>query len=95
MDAHSTPFKTPGYVVLFNELESINEKELKGQKIAYNFESGWDVGTFKKKYKGKSVAYQGTCQIYFASFKKNYHPKLEVCEYGPTKKWCLVKKKSK
>ena len=95
VDAHSTPFKTPRYVVLFNELESINEKDLKGQKIAYNFESGWDVGTFKKKYKGKSIAYQGTCQIYFASFKKNYHPKLEVCEYGPTKKWCLVKKKSK
>ena len=28
------------------------------------------------------------------SATKNYYPKLDLAEYGPTKKWCLVTKKN-
>jgi hypothetical protein len=91
---HNSPFKATGYFVTSDHLDSINEKDLKGKKIAYHFESGWDVGTFRKAYKGKSAAYQGTHQIYFASFKKLYCPKLSLDEYGPTRVWCIVDKKN-
>jgi hypothetical protein len=89
-----TPFKLPGYAVSVGSLSKVDEKELKGQKIAYRFEDGWDVGTFRKKYKGKSAQYKGTYLVYFDSFKKNYYPKLELGEYGPTQSWCVVEKKT-
>ena len=90
---HNAPFKVPGYFATSDRLDSIQDKCLKGKKIAYCFDDGWDIGTFRKVYKGKSAAHQGTCQIYFASFKKLYCPKLSLDEYGPTGVWCIVDKK--
>lgn len=88
----NTPFNLPNYEVqATSSLSEINEKELAGQKIAYYFEDGWDVGVFKKKYKGRSQAFQGTYQVYFQSFKKNYFPRLELEAYGATSTWCIVK----
>ena len=65
---------------------------MKGKKLAYHFETGWDVGVYKKAYKGKSLSLKGTSMVYFNSFKKNYFPHLKLNDYGPTKVWCLVKK---
>lgn len=87
----NVPFKLPGYEVEATRPTEVSEKELSGVKIAYCFDDGWDVGVFKKKYKGKSVAFRGTFQVYFQSFKKNYFPKLELDQYGPTSTWCIVK----
>ena len=70
-----------------------DEKEFKGKKIAFRMESGWDVGTFKKHYKGKSKSYKGTSQIYFNSFKKDYYARLDIHEYGASKRWCFLEKR--
>ena len=95
VNTNTEPFNLPGYEVISNSLnsesESLNPSHLKGEKLAYRFESGWDVGVYRKPYKGKSKGYEGTSIVYFKSLKKNYFPLLTLDEYGPTKSWCLVK----
>jgi hypothetical protein len=67
------------------------EKDFKGKKVAYRMDSGWDI---KEHYKGKTASYKGTSQLYFNSFKKNCYAMLRIYEYGATKRWLFVQKKS-
>ena len=83
------------YEVFVSEIEiDWAEKDFKGKKVAYRMDSGWDVGVFKKHYKGKTASYKGTSQLYFNSFKRNYYAMLRIYEYGATKRWLFVQKKS-
>ena len=83
------PFKHQNFQVCNTELDLnylLAAKQMKGKKIAFYLESGWDVGVFKKHYKGRSKSYAGTSQLYFNSFKKDFYAILKPCEYGPTKR---------
>jgi hypothetical protein len=90
------PFKHLEFQVCSEELDinsPLDAKDLKGRRVGFRLESGWDVGVFKKHYKGRSRSYQGTSQLYFNSFKKDYYAVLKISEYSAAKRWCFVERK--
>jgi hypothetical protein len=84
------PFKAPiGFTI--KPVPSSVSNQLKGSKVAYKFESGWEIGTHKGLYRGKKSDYKG-----FSTFqlgrKNSYYLDLSTTNYGVENDWVVVKK---
>ena len=88
------PFRTPtGYLVLspHDFGNQVGNNNLKGKKIAYKFETEWEIGTFKHMYRGRKDEYKGFATVSFGRGCSMYL-NITTDNYGVDKEWVVIKK---
>jgi hypothetical protein len=86
------PYKpTTGFAVMPRPPAVCNQY-MKGQKVAYKFETEWLQGTYRGPHKGKKEEYKGHFVVYFDR-KNSFYLNLSIDTYGCDKDWVIVKKR--
>ena len=70
---------------------AVSNQYLKGQKIAYKFQTEWMTGTFRGKYKGKKDEFKSHYAIYFDR-KNSFYLELNLSAYGCDQDWVIINK---
>ena len=84
------PYDPPAGYTIVTHVESVGN-HLKGRQIAYKFESGWELGSFKGMYTGKKDMYKGFSRFYL-NRKSQYYVDLQIENHGVDKDWVLLNK---
>ena len=85
------PYKPKAGFKVLPPPPAASNQHLKGQKIAYKFETDWMQGTYRGPYKGKKDEYKGHFAIYFDR-KTSYYLELNIDKYGCDKDWVIFGK---
>ena len=70
---------------------AVPNQYLKGQKVAYKFQTEWLTGTFRGKYKGKKDEFKDHYAIYFDR-KNSFYLELNLSAYGCDQDWVIINK---
>lgn len=57
--------------------------------MAYKFESGWEIGTFRGMYTGDKIEYTGFARVHLDT-KEALYLDLQVNAYGCDKDWVTM-----
>jgi hypothetical protein len=67
------------------------DKRLARCKVAYKYESGWELGTFRGMYTGRKKEFKGFSTIVLDR-KTALYLDLQVENYDVDKDWVIIKK---
>ena len=65
-------------------------KQLSRRRVAFKFETGWVLGTFRGIYSGGKLEYTGFVVVHLDT-KETQHLDLQINAYGSDKDWVILK----